>query len=297
MLICLNSLFVTVVLLTLTSKGSAQSNNFHAASCVSSTIRCTPSTASKSRVCRPKVWATVQKPPCAKAACNYCSTAGNKAQKMCNTIPMRRVCGKGSSPMSAPKSAPKPRGKCSYRPSTGNAIVIGLGGVKPRDGWTRSSRNGYKGLIFHKELGGGRQNAGKAGLYCFPITAKASGTYQLTALTYSGSFTEHNDMWLRSSMGFSLWMNGRYYQRSSDWLKGYQNNAANGIADYIVTKDWDPHRFMLTGVQAGKTFSVCMSGRSYRFEIYQIIIKKCSGLECRGGKMGGMMKLPTSRCA
>lgn len=186
---------------------------------------------------------------------------------------------------------------CGYhsKPSrSATAIVVNLGSLPAKGGWVRIRRHGLTGLIYRPDRNGGRDNAGKKGVYCFPMMTSMSGDYQLTAVSYTPHETEHNDMWIRSSLGFSMWYEGRYWKSvGSVWLKAYENLAGR-MADYLHTKDHDPQKFIIKNVKAGKKFEVCISGRSYRYEVYRLVLKKCTGNECRGFPIPNLLGLPTT---
>ena len=68
------------------------------------------------------------------------------------------------------------------------------------------------------------------------------------------------------------------------YVKAYQNNGKNyGISSDMYSKNGDPHSFVILGVGAGEKIKVCIAGRSFTFEVYRIILKKCNGRLCHNG--------------
>lgn len=290
-MIRLSTFLLATLLLSVAVK--AQSPSYYSAACLAKGTGCGPWVANRSNGCKPNRLAKNQPGSCKQAGCTWCRTKNPTEFFPCKTDTIKGICsGSGPSPPQPPP------GQCAYRTNTrSKSIVISMGNVQPKDGWTRISRAGYTGIIYRRNLGGGRDNPGQKGVYCFPIIPRESGSYQLTTLSYTPSFTEHNDVWLKaSSPGFSFWMEGRFYRTTTDWVKGYQNDDGR-ISDNMFHKDWDPHRFMLKNVRAGRKIDVCISGRSYKYELYRIVIKKCVGRECRGFKMSNAKNLPVSRCS
>lgn len=295
--------FFIFVILTAIGISSVHGNGYDSASCISRANTCYRSLARKGSGCMPFVWPMEQPSPCKYAACSYCKS---RTSYPCGTISMKKVCKSPSSPrktMKKPKySAPTPskgkKGMCGYHSKTssgGTAIVVNMGSLPAKDGWARIRRNGMSGLIYRPDRNGGRDSPGKKGKYCFPMMTTMSGDYQLTSISYTPHETEHNDMWVRCSLGFTMWYEGRYWKSVGprDWLKAYQN-VPGRMADYLHTKDHDPHKFIVKNVKAGTKFEVCISGRSYRYEVYRIVLKKCKGNECRGFPIQNLMGLPTT---
>lgn len=295
-------LFVSLVLATVPIS-SARGNGYDSAWCISRANTCYRALARKSSGCMPFVWPMEQPSACKSSACFYCKS---RSSYPCGTISIKKVCKFPSSPPKTMKkptySAPSPpkggKGMCGYHSKTsrgGIAIVVNMGSLPAKGGWARISRNGLSGLIYRPDRGGGRDSAGKKGMYCFPMMTSMSGDYQLTSVSYTPHMTEHNDMWIRSSLGFSMWYEGRYWKSAGpkEWLKAYQN-VPGRMADYLHTKDHDPHKFIIKNVKAWKKFELCISGRSYRYEVYRLVLKKCKGKECSGFPIPNLLGLPTT---
>lgn len=134
---------------------------------------------------------------------------------------------------------------------------------------------------------------------CFKVKAPSSGKYYLTAVSYAPHPTEHNDVWVETSKGFELWQNGKYrrYEPPGKWTKAYQNNGKKGLSEMWKTIDFDGHRFIVPNVKAWQTFKVCIAGRSKKYEIFQILLIKCSGKKyCQGGIMKDLFHFKPSKC-
>lgn len=201
-------------------------------------------------------------------------------------------------PMATPEdlpSGPRPDG-CIYM--GGSKAVISLGSVSPKDGWDRVSRGGMSGLIFESGKTHGTVPGGTRGEYCFDVKMAEGGDYYLTALSAAPHPTEHNDCWLSSSLGFKLLREGNFKSAGADtWLKGYQNKGNNEINNVISTEDHNAHAFIVPGVKAGMGFKVCMSGRSFKFEMFKLVLMKCSGTGCSPRNMTPMLgSLTATEC-
>lgn len=81
-----------------------------------------------------------------------------------------------------------------------------------------------------------------------------------------------------------------------EWLKAYRNWGSRAVSDEWFTKDFDRHRFVVEDLKGGRPFRVCVSGRSFRYELFRIVFVKCEGNECTGGRVEGVKRLPTSPC-
>lgn len=169
---------------------------------------------------------------------------------------------------------------------------------KPAKGWTPIRRGNFRGLVYEKSKGGGIDLPGKHGKMCFKIRPKYSGSYFYTAVSYAEHWTEHNDLWTMSSKGFHhyKWNSPRkkFVSGPQAWLKGYQNNGPAGMSGTLSTKDHDSHIFIIPNVVAGKRFTLCISGRSYRYEVFRLLLVHCGDKEMC--KYGDAMKLPVSPC-
>lgn len=161
------------------------------------------------------------------------------------------------------------------------------------------SRAGLKGLVFEKERTHGIVGAGSKGKMCFKVRVAESGDYLLTARSAAPHPTDNNDMWVSSGRGFELVRGEDVVNGGVDrWYKAYQNKGKGEIADYISTVDFNPHTFVVPGVVGGNTFEVCMSGRSFKYEVYSLGLVKCGGgSSCAMGNIRNKFSFsPGSRC-
>lgn len=180
----------------------------------------------------------------------------------------------------------------------GDKIVIDLGKVALPTGWDRCRRNGKTGMIFNRSPAKHISPPGRYGKVCFKVKPPMSGTYYFTGITYAPHHTEHNDVWVETDKGFELWQRGRknQYVKPGKWLKAYQNNGLKGMAETLSTIDFNSHRFLIPNVVKGQTFNVCLSGRSKKYEVYQLVLIRCTGMLCKGYITSGLLNMPPSKC-
>lgn len=67
------------------------------------------------------------------------------------------------------------------------------------------------------------------------------------------------------------------------WRKAYQNFGTKGIAMFMKTIDFNGHRFLVQNVEKGRMFEVCLAGRSFRYEMFRLVLIRCRGAFCTGG--------------
>lgn len=201
---------------------------------------------------------------------------------------------------SCPRTINYVSNRCVWRPNAkGTEIVIDLGRTRPPTGWTCLRRGNLLGWIYERNKNLGIDWKGARGRMCFRILPKLSGNYYFSALSYAPHNTEHNDMWVNSpDKGFELWQFGRYWRNAgtNEWLKAYQNNGVKGLIDQLKTKDFDGHRFVVPNVKQNEVFRVCISGRSYRYEVYKLFVFKCFGNNCRGVPLHGLQNRKSTQC-
>lgn len=321
-------LFITVALAA-TLLGSAAGSRYHAAKCLEEARKCSAETAEKSgNACKASLRAREQSNKCRRLACQWCELKGKREIYPCKKPILRSICfgetrmRKSPNPQpndeQQPRPArsprppynPSPRPARSPRPPAANRakcvwtsssrVVIDLGTIPTvARGWTRTSRGGYSGLIYEKSKNRGIDSAGKKGVMCFNIRVDSPGNYFFAALSYAPHHTEHNDMWVNSpSQGFELWQANKKWRDASttQWLKAYQNNGPKGLSVSLKTKDHDGHRFIVPDVPKDRVFRMCISGRSYKYEVYRLYLVKCSGVFCTGRPMTNLQSLPVSKC-
>lgn len=270
--------------------------------CVAQSDRCKQKLAAVCGACKPAVQAHVQPESCIVAACRYCSRHGRSVKFPCNSNMISTMCAeqertsfKANAPPPEPNEAiAEPH--CIWRASD-NAVVIPLADVRERgNDWTSITRDGERGIIYEKELGGGIDGPGEKGVMCFSVKAGAAGNYYMGAVSYAPHVTEHNDVWVLSTKGFNLWQGGELWRKAEnwEWLKAYQNEA--GWSEDFKTKDHDGHQFIIPDVGDSEMFELCISGRSYKYELYRLVIAKCSGGTCTGNIMRDITELEPSEC-
>lgn len=283
-----------VVLSASAGVGSAASHRgYYAALCMYRSTKCKYRTAGRTNwQCGGFRSARSQPPGCRKLACSWCSTRRNN--RRCNTGPLKTIC---SSSNPNPNPYQPPKAGCTWYGSS--SVVIDLSQVTPASGWTRTSRSGYNGLVYEKNKVHGIDPPGQRGRMCFKVHVKVSGNYFFAALSYAPHNTEHNDMWVNSpDKGFALWQYNKFWRfaTGSEWLKAYQNNGVKGMSVSLKTKDFDGHRFIVPNVRAGQTFRICISGRSYKYEVYRLYLVRCYGIFCKGFPMEDLTKYQPATC-
>ncbi|KAI0561259.1 hypothetical protein FGB62_89g09 [Gracilaria domingensis] len=202
-------------------------------------------------------------------------------------------------PMTEPPTTmpPMTRSRCTYTGS--NRVTISLGSVTPVDGWVRKSRGGLSGLVFRPDKNHGILKPGVEGEMCFSVRLSEPGDYHLTAVSAAPDRTENNDMWIKCSKPLTLIRKGVVNNGNTDWYKGYQNDGSNKIADHLKTVDNRGHDFVITNVRANENFNICISGRSYRYEVFKIIANKCDSARCLSGvsRRGSLINSEPSSCS
>ncbi|CAN8063544.1 unnamed protein product [Agarophyton chilense] len=196
----------------------------------------------------------------------------------------------------APMSDSDPSG-CTYTGT--DRVTISLGSVTPADGWVRKNRDGMSGLVFRPDKNHGILKPGLEGVMCFAVRLEIPGDYHLTAVSAAPDRTENNDMWIKSSKPLTLIRNGVVQNGNTDWYKGYQNDGGNKIADHLKTVDNRGHDFVVTNVRANENFNICISGRSYRYEVFKIILNQCGSARCLSGSSprGSLLDSTPSLCS
>lgn len=82
-----------------------------------------------------------------------------------------------------------------------------------------------------------------------------------------------------------------------EYRKGYQNQGpGKGIANFLITIDHNPHTMIVPEVEEGEKFKVCVYGRSSKFEVFRVVLVKCEGYRCIGGRYHDIQQRPTSPC-
>lgn len=168
---------------------------------------------------------------------------------------------------------------CAWRGS--DKIVADVSKVQAAVGWTAVSRGGLNGLMFEKDGVHGVVEASEESTICFTLQAEMAGDYYTIIVSSAPHETDNNDLWIKSSKGFHLLRDGDVRREGAGiWLKGYQNEGGNALADYLLTVDHWGHAFIVQGVEKDVAFEICIAGRSSLYEVYRLVVVKCSSELC-----------------
>lgn len=300
---------IATIFFTLSESSQLRVHPYFAATCLAQSSNCKRFYAKYSGSCLQSTKYNEQPSSCIEFVCKWCTKYRVRNSKSpCSSKYVMKAC-ENSVPGAPPRkqSPPPPQskpmtkkpadGKCIWT-GEGNKVVINLGAAPLSTGWDRISRNGYRGIVFMRSPSRGISPKGMYGKMCFNVKAPMSGKYYLSALSYAPHNTEHNDVWVESSKGFELWKNGGSNRNapSGSWLKAYQNNGNKGMSENFKTIDFNGHRFLIPNVVAGQMFKICLSGRSKKYEMYQLVLIKCEGMYCNGGIMKGLFDMKPSKC-
>lgn len=288
------------------SEGAGNSR-YHSAKCLALSARCSQDLSLKSGTCKVGLTPLQQSKQCLNRACAWCMLPGKSELFPCTsenlgycrttTLPAPTV-----SPVSVPIPSETTSGNCNWvsNGESGNSrIVIDVGTVSnPPDGWTAVSRNGSSGLIYEKQKNGGTDPPGSRGVFCFDVMPSVSGNYFFSAFSYAPKGAHNNDAWVSASPGIGLWQAGKLLRTtdSDEWIKAYQNDGPDNFGIDFKTVDGSGHRFVIPNVEEGKPFKVCVSGRSYKFELYRLILAICKGAVCTGRRFFGFQDWAFSQC-
>lgn len=258
--------------------------------------------------CLPGISFDAQPDECYSFVCDYCTTEERRTKKTCGSTNVVNACAAYSERKAGPDSTntddddtvTSGDGDSCVWTGEGDNVVIDLGKVTPGEGWDRTTRDGYSGIIFARSPARGISPKGEYGRMCFDVKAPKTGKYYLAAVSYAPHVTEHNDAWVTTSKGFELWQSGnkRMNTKPYEWLKAYQNNGQKGISEHFKTIDHDGHRFLIPDVVEGEMFQVCLAGRSKNYEMFRLVLKLCEGDYCQGKILKGdlVFGLEPSKC-
>lgn len=191
---------------------------------------------------------------------------------------------------------PPSGGGCAFRATNGK-IVIPMTSLKLTGAWTRVGNS-----IVWKKFGGGGIDPAGSGTICAKVIFSQSGIYYMTGTSSAPHPTEHNDAWFRFSGGLDAYrpQTKSIRRGNAGWYKGYQNMGGNRLANYLLTIDFNGHQFLTKFVTAGRTYSMCVSGRSSKYAIQKMVFVKCAGGEScsrfHPRIKSAMNNLPPSRC-
>lgn len=280
-------LCILLVVALYSSPASARRVRVHpwfAATCIAKSGHCTKYYARRSgNRCTRYTIAHKQSKRCLQYACSWCRTSKSRLRKLpCRSKPMRHLCKYRGIPSPYLK---KQRKTCTWTGS--DHVVVDLSHIRPSGGWTRCNRAGYQGLQFTHSPYEHITPPGKRGVLCFSIRANVPGSFFVAALSYAPHPTEHNDVWVRSSLGFKLrkFEKAARSVRPNHWIKAYQNNGKKGMSHLFRSVDHDGHSIMVPNVAARKRFQICVAGRSTLYEMYRIMLVKCTSMFCHGAVM------------
>lgn len=199
------------------------------------------------------------------------------------------------SPMSA-SAGKRPTPGC-VRDMKDGLMVMSFGDVPPGGGWTRVRQEGLSGLVFRRDLNEGIVGAGEEGVGCVKWRADSDGEMYVTLVSSAPDVTENNDLWLRMK-GLMLVKEGSVREVGEEWTKGYQNKGRGQLNDRISSVDFNPHALVIKGVSKGQIREICWAGRSYRFNVFKLVVRACGGkcaLNMLNG-VGGGKNLVSSMC-
>lgn len=298
------SFFLCVLVLFSVRVATAASKEpYFSASCLYHGPRCSRLESSRSKACAPTLSAKRQSRTCVVKACSYCMRKVAYQRKFpCNANEVASLCGYESAaeqPVSALDiKAPSPKPCVWTSIVSEDTVTVDLSKVRPSSGWTRCTRNGMGGLVYKRHLTQGMDGKGEHGVLCFDVRAPSSGTFYLTALSYAPHGTDNNDAWVRCSKPMSLWRLGRSKRTvgAKTWLKVYQNKGTRGISEDWKTINNNGHRLLIPGLSKNEMFQVCLSGRSYQYEIFSLVMVRCSGAYCKGKAYEDITRRAQSVC-
>lgn len=246
-------------------------NFYSAADCCGLGLRCQPILADRSKLCRPRKWMTGQSNACQAAACYYCTKRNaegfyiNRNLHACRTPPIRINCFSAKSGQ-----------RCRTSAGRNGKIVIPAWRVTTRGEWKRAYC--ASAIEWKPNGGGGIDQPWEGNPLCVRFSPDVSALYYFTVISSSPHVTEHNDAWFRmASPGFYRYQpqSGSVLSSSTAWLKGYQNEGDGKQANYILNVDFNGHQFITPMLTKGKTYSVCVAGRSTRYKIFKFVFVAC----------------------
>lgn len=274
--------------------------------CVSEGKRCSPIIAISSYGCVPFVYVVKQSEECKRGACEYCKMSKNAKSRLCTeNWAIKQVCGLPKI-SSTPKATVSERGhwksatECTWI-GNGETVVIPMARVKPFSHWTKTAKG--DGIIWRANRKATWIDPSGSGGLCFRLRVPKQGTYYLTALTAAPHKMDHNDMWVNFTGGVDLFRAGNHVQKNIKdpffSFKAYQNAGNNRVVNFISTVDHNPHIFVTKDIQTTSIYKLCISGRSSKFTVLELVMVHCSGDSCKRTSkhiQDNMKSLAQSRC-
>lgn len=139
------------------------------------------------------------------------------------------------------------------------------------------------GLAF--KLGDQHLGFDEAGKYplTYSFTAPTTDRYAFTIEMETANSVIHNDVWVQfPDGGFKLIREDSMLTKAG-WVQAYHNRIGRAVEAYAV--EFRPHRFTTKKVlQAGKRYTVKISGRSSKVTIFKIVMFPCSEENCYIGR-------------
>lgn len=177
-----------------------------------------------------------------------------------------------------PGPHPPSSGKnCATYAGLNGRVVIPARGMGSGGKWRRTHQG--KAITWKPYGGAGIDKPDDGNSFCVQFVPDTSAMYYFTVLSSAPHPTEHNDAWFRFPSGKGFY---RYRPQSksvmppsTNWLKGYQNDGGNSVANYILNEDFDGHQLMTPFLVRGNKYKVCVAGRSSKFAIYKMALVAC----------------------
>lgn len=274
----LSSVLILTVVASLSLLHLTEAGPWHAAKCLTLKKNCSRRFSRPSRFCKSHISAWWQPKACRRVACNFCSI--NPQSTVCGTSIIAKLCKNVEKPKPTKKPATPPttpQGSCSWRDNGRKEVVIPIHKAKKVKGWSYVKRGQFSGYIYEKNRKGGMSKPGTS-VMCYRVRIPHNGKYYMNAISYAPHNTEHNDAFVSSSVGFELWRRGRYGRnvKPNEMIKAYQNQGKSGVSYEWKHIDFNGHRLIIPHVKKGQVVNICMGGRSYKYEVYKIMLRLCA---------------------
>lgn len=198
---------------------------------------------------------------------------------------------------------------CVWRFGPNGTLAIPLSAVPPTGLWSRGGRGG---LVWRAgdptEL---VDEPSAEGTLCFSVRPPTDGHYYVTAHSAAPHRTEHNDAWLSFSGGIDLFRAGTHVlwdlydeyggdgEDGTHFMKVYENEGDNVIADMISSIDGYRHVLVTRRLLGGEEYELCIAGRSSKYTMFSLVLVRCEGIDCQRSSAHvrrAMSKLEYSQC-
>lgn len=292
-----HSILIFSVLFLISASMPAEAvSRYHSAACIAKSDRCGKYLSDKSGECVSKTKYEEQSQRCKNLACRWCKTRGDVSKWPCTSFRVRKLCG-DSMPKTKPEDKKEPSmskpEKCTY--SGEDLIVVDFSKLPTSKDWTNVERDGLSGKIFMKD-DKKTLKEGQSPPVCMNMKPKMSGDYYLTAVTYALHKTEYNDLFIKCDKKMMKMRGGdKESVKPNTFMKGYQNDKK--MSDFLGNVDFKPHQLVVKDVMSDETVKCCVQGRSAKFEVFKIVMKKCSGSGCLiSANRGKFISATPSKC-